>query len=103
NIVEVHEFGVQKIHPLAPNLIVGFADSIVDGFTLVDSLRSYVVELGQETPEPRMVAEGWPERVMDGDTSHSQCRMLVGGLSQNLTRTPDGHTATLARALRREI
>ncbi len=58
-LVEVKEFGVQKIHPVAPNLVVGFAGTIVDGFRLVDSLRSYVGTLPQAPHDPRKVAQGW--------------------------------------------
>jgi hypothetical protein len=89
-LVEVDEFGVQKIHPVAPNLVVGFAGAIVDGFRLVESLQSYVGALKQAPHEPRAVAEGWFDSLIGEDLSHSQCRVLLVGLSPSLMATPDG-------------
>jgi hypothetical protein len=91
SLVEVKEFGVQKIHPVAPNLVIGFAGTIVDGFKLVDSLQSYVGALPQAPHEPRTIAEGWFESLMDEDLFHSRCRMLLVGLSPTLMKTPDDH------------
>jgi hypothetical protein len=89
-LVEVKEFGVQKIHPVAPNLVVGFAGTIVDGFKLVANLQSYVGALHQALHEPRTVVESWLESLNGEDLSNSQCRMLVVGLSPSLMTTPDG-------------
>ncbi len=91
SLVEVKEFGVQKIHPVAPNLVIGFAGTIVDGFKLVDSLRSYVGTLPHPPHEPSKVAQGWFESLIDEDLCHSRCRMLLVGLSPSLMKTPDDH------------
>ena len=89
---EVKEFGVQKIHAVAPNMIVGFAGPIVNGFRLVDSLRSYVDNLPHQLHEPRSIAEGWFNHINGTELSRSDCDMLLIGMSPNLGTTTDGHT-----------
>jgi 20S proteasome alpha/beta subunit len=35
---------LRKIHPVAPNIVIGFAGSVQVGFEMVDLLRDYIAE-----------------------------------------------------------
>lgn len=67
---------------------MGFAGTILDGFRLVDSLRTYVSHDSES--EPRTLAENWFKRVGTHELSRTRCHLLLIGLSLKPAKTPDG-------------
>lgn len=100
---EVQEFGVRKVYPVPPNLLVGFAGSIPAGLAMIDHLSVFARNRLHDTPpmERRVLVpvgpllEDWCEEVTADYRSlpdHAQagdCRLLVVGLHPSIAQTAD--------------
>jgi hypothetical protein len=103
---EVTEFGVKKVHYVAPTVFVGFAGSIPLGFTLVDDLDLYLQDAYDPHVATSTLARNWvrsrlPDLAQtEHPARHIPTQVLVAGMhlppvEEGVRRLPWGSGAVL--------
>jgi hypothetical protein len=78
---------LRKIHPVAPNIALGFAGSVAVGFDMVESLHDYIASVGVgDCPPPgriihrwwRHARRHWRENVT-AERQNLGCKLIVAG------------------------
>lgn len=85
--VEVAEFGVKKIHHVAPTVFAGFAGNIILGFRLIQDLSLYLEEAFDPNISTIALTEGWasllPERIpplLPSELAHVRADLIIAGM-----------------------
>ena len=94
---EVPQFGVKKIHRVAPTVFAGFAGSVILGFRLIGDLTAYLTEHVDPTASTISLAEGWagalPSRVrsfVSEDLGSLRTDLVIAGMHLVSVNDPDG-------------
>ncbi len=97
NTEEIVEFGVKKIHHVAPTVFAGFAGNIVLGFRLIDDLRTYLNQFFDPNRSTIDLAESWssnlPERIgalVTHEIAHVRTDLIVAGMHLAPVSNSDG-------------
>lgn len=77
---------LRKLHPVAPNIVIGFAGSVAVGLDMVESLRDYIgnAGLGDCPPTGKIVHTWWRHarrhwNSLDAQQQKHGCRLIVAG------------------------